>query len=136
MHVRVVLKPTKAVRAVAPDLFGQPAYYDTPTHRAAIVEQLKACGLLPAAWALGDALAHIDTQEIEIDSLAGDLGELEYIKEKTIELAAELDRYKNFFADVVRAFEEAPGTGFWPAAEPDDDGLMQAITKQLQSGPA
>lgn len=125
------LKPTKAARAAAPDLFGTPAYFDEPNHQAALIEQLKAVDMMPAAWALEDLTARVDALEIVNDSYADDAQELENIKKEATELEAELDRYKTFFADVVRAFEEAPGAGYWPAAEPDDDGLVQAIADQL-----
>ena len=67
-----MIKPTKANRAAAPDLVGTPAYYNDAGHHAAIIEQLKSCGLMPAAWALEDLLAKVerlDALEEEVDNL-------------------------------------------------------------------
>jgi hypothetical protein len=126
------IKPTKAVRAAAPDLFGQPAYFKEPNHQAAHIEQLKAVDMMPAAWALEDLLAGVDTLDEQTEELETAQEDLESTKKEVTELEKELARYKSFFTDVVRAFEEAPGAGYWPAAEPDDFGLVRAIADQLQ----
>ena len=46
------------------------------------------------------------------------------IEEAKAPLELELARYKSFFSSVVDSFE-------WPAAEPDDDNLVQAINEDL-----
>jgi hypothetical protein len=130
------LKPTKAARAAAPDLFGQPAYYNEANHHAALIEQLKSLSLMPAAWALEDLLARVDTFDTLTEELESTQETVEDQAKEVEALEAERDILKAFFDTVVRAFEEAPFGGFWPAAEPDDSNLVQAIIDTLQREPA
>jgi len=122
-----MLKPTKANRAAAPDLFGAPAYYDNANHQVALIEQLRSLDLMPAVWALEDLI----WKTAETEDLADRVDDLA-ISEKALEGAQEkLEELQSFFEDIVYAFEHAPGCGRWPAAEPHDQSLRRAIIDAL-----
>lgn len=129
-----LINPTKAARAAAPDLFGQPAYHNTPNHRAALIAQLTAVCMMPAAWALEELIELNNELTALNDSYGDSAAELEEAQKEVTLLEAELRRYTSFFGNVVRAFEE--GEGYWPGAAPDDAGLTNAITDTLRRAPA
>jgi hypothetical protein len=67
----------------------------------------------------------------DIETLRDDKAEIEA---KADELKTELGRYKGFFDDIIRTWEDTLASGCWPCAEPDDDGLLQAMMDDMQRG--
>ena len=100
-----VMKITKAVRATAPDLFGQPAYFNEDNHQRRMIDQLKALGMTSVVWAIEDLQAKADGFE----TMAERVEELEDQLEEATERVEELEPYVTFFDNVVQSLEWARG---------------------------
>jgi len=122
------------LKKAAPDLLGATFSTAAPNYDG-LLSQLKAINMMPAAWALEELMETNTDLEDQLEETVGVEAERDVALRGIEELEAELGRYKEFFADIVWAFENRPAGGSWPCAEPDDAHLVQCIVEALERDP-